>query len=151
MEFSQLISKSRIDLNLNATGKKDAIQKIAHLFAQDKTCQLSTTQIFDALWEREKVSTTGIGGGIAFPHGKLSDLAHPVVAIGYAKKGIAFEAMDDGKVFLIAALLSPHQPVQLHLQALSLLARKLREIKEVREDLAFATDHTSELWPLLTD
>lgn len=78
------------------------------------------------LSEREKVGSTGLGGGLAIPHCKMRDLEDVVLAVGVSRDGIDFHAADGAPVTLVFLVLSPAQAPALHLQALARISRAIR-------------------------
>ena len=99
MEIADLLSIDSVVPNFRATGKKQALQELAGLAA--KLTGQDERAIFDVLLERERLGTTGIGNGIAIPHGKLSDLDHLYGLFVRLKQGVPFDAIDDEPVDLI--------------------------------------------------
>ena len=92
------------------------------------------------LLEREKLGSTGIGDGIAIPHGKLAGLDEILVAFGRSREGIAFEAMDGKPVHLFFFLMAPENSAGRHLKALAKISRMLKDAA-FRENLLEAKTH----------
>lgn len=125
MDLSDLISADAVIPALKATSKKQVIQKLAEKAAE--LTGLDERQIFDTLLQREKLGSTGVGGGIAIPHGKLPSLDHIVGMFARLPQPIDFEALDDQPVDLVFLLLAPEGAGADHLKALARIARLIRE------------------------
>jgi PTS system nitrogen regulatory IIA component len=125
MEFSSLITPESIIPNLRSGSKKQALQDIAKR-AADLT-GLHERQIFDVLLERERLGTTGVGSGIAIPHGKLANLDRIVGVFARLERPIDFDAIDEQPVDLIFLLLAPEGAGADHLKALAQVSRLLRD------------------------
>lgn len=120
-----LISPHAILPNLKASNKKQALQEMARK-ASELTGQHERA-IFDVLLERERLGTTGVGHGIAIPHGKLSSLDRVHGVFARLERPIDFDAIDEQPVDLIFLLLAPEQAGADHLKALARVSRLLRD------------------------
>ncbi|AWU94750.1 PTS IIA-like nitrogen regulatory protein PtsN [Azospirillum ramasamyi] len=120
-----LISPQAILPNLKASNKKQALQEMARK-ASELTGQHERA-IFDVLLERERLGTTGVGHGIAIPHGKLSSLDRVHGVFARLERPIDFDAIDEQPVDLIFLLLAPEQAGADHLKALARVSRLLRD------------------------
>jgi PTS system nitrogen regulatory IIA component len=124
MEISDLLIRDGVIPDLSAKSKKQVLQELADRAAA--VTGLDAHAIFDVLLERERLGTTGVGGGIAIPHGKLSalDRLHGL----FARLGdpVDFDAVDDQPVDLIFVLLAPDGAGGDHLKALARVSRLLR-------------------------
>lgn len=147
MEISDLIQPQSVAANLKATSKKQALQDLAKQ-AADIT-GLHERAIFDVLMERERLGTTGVGNGIAIPHGKLANLDRLYGVFARLEKPIDFQAIDDQPVDLIFLLLAPETAGADHLKALAGVSRLLRD-KAICEKLR-GTDTEEALYALLCD
>jgi PTS system nitrogen regulatory IIA component len=92
------------------------------------------------LLEREKLGSTGIGDGIAIPHGKLAGLDEMMIAFGRSREGIDFEAMDGKPVHLISLLIAPENSAGQHLKALAKISRMMKD-EHYRRALVEAKTH----------
>jgi nitrogen PTS system EIIA component len=106
---------------------------LAKLFARDGT-QLSIRAVFDVLSERERLASTGIGSGVAIPHGRISVLDRLQAALAIAPDGIPFDAIDGSPVRIVVGVLAPQHHTGDHLRVLARVSRLLRS-REVREKL----------------
>jgi len=93
-------------------------------------------ELFQKLWEREQLGSTGIGGGVAIPHCKLPGLASGVVAVGVAPEGVDFAAVDGRPVHLFFVVISPSESPAEHLQALAAISRWVKGGRRGEEILA---------------
>lgn len=147
MEIVDLISPEGVVSNLRATSKKQALQELARR-AADLT-GLQERAIFDVLLERERLGTTGVGNGIAIPHGKLPNLPRLHGLFARLEKPINFDSIDEQPVDLIFLLLAPEGAGADHLKALARVSRLLRD-KPTCEKLR-GTDSSEGLYALLTE
>lgn len=147
MEITDLITPAAVIPNLRAGSKKQALQDLARKAAE--ITGLHERAIFDVLLERERLGTTGVGNGIAIPHGKLPAMEKLYGLFARLEKPIAFESIDEQPVDLIFLLLAPETAGADHLKALARVSRLLRD-KGVCEKLR-GTDNADALYALLTE
>ncbi len=121
MEIDSFINQDSILLDLKSSSKRQALMELAKRMANTK--DLSEREIFDVLLEREKLGSTGIGQGIAIPHGKLKGLDKICGCFVRLNKPIDFESIDKKPVDLIFLLLAPEDSGVQHLKALALMSR----------------------------
>jgi len=95
--------------------------------------------VLEVIMAREKLGSTGMGHGVAIPHGRMKALKNPVVVVAIHHEGIDFDAIDEKLVHIVVMLLVPDDDNKGHLELLAKLARKLQE-KEVRTQLKMASD-----------
>lgn len=120
-----LISPDAVIASLRATSKKQALQELARKAAE--LTGLEERRIFEVLLERERLGTTGVGNGIAIPHGKLPELTRLYGIFARLDKPIDFDSIDDEPVDLIFLLLAPESAGADHLKALARVSRLLRD------------------------
>ncbi|MBO6519044.1 MAG: PTS IIA-like nitrogen regulatory protein PtsN [Rhodospirillales bacterium] len=125
MELSDLLDSGSVVANLRATSKKQALQELARK-AADVT-GLDERKIFGVLMDRERLGTTGVGSGIAIPHGKLPELDRLYGIFARLEKPVDFQSIDDRPVDLIFVLLAPEEAGADHLKALARVSRLLRD------------------------
>lgn len=147
MEIADLLKPEQVVARLRATSKKQALQDLARR-AAELTGQ-PERDIFSTLMKRERLGTTGVGNGIAIPHGKLPALEHMFGIFARLEHPIDFEAIDDRPVDLIFLLLAPEEAGADHLKALARVSRLLRD-KRACEKLR-GTDNAEALYALLID
>lgn len=121
MDFTQLITLDRIVCNPDIHSKKRALEKLSELLAS--ACDQPSSAIFDKLIERERLGSTGLGQGIALPHGRLGSGEHVIAAFVKLPEAIAFESADGQPVDLLFALLVPEAKNNEHLQTLAAIAK----------------------------
>jgi len=147
MEISDLIEPRAVVATLRAANKKQALQELARR-ASEITGEPERA-IFDVLIERERLGTTGVGSGIAIPHGKLSALKRLYGVFARLEKSIDFESIDGQPVDLIFLLLAPGGAGADHLKALARVSRLLRD-RAICEKLR-GSDSPEALYALLTE
>ncbi len=147
MEIADLISIDGVVASLRVTSKKQALQELA------KRASVVTGQpersVFEVLIERERLGTTGVGHGIAIPHGKLSGLDRLHGLFARLETPIDFDAIDEHPVDLICMLLAPESAGADHLKALARVSRLLRD-RNVCEKLR-GTDGSDAIYAILTE
>ena len=146
MEIVGLISTESVVANLHATSKKQALQDLARRAAE--IAGLQERAVFDVLIERERLGTTGVGNGIAIPHGKLSNLDKLYGLFARLERPVDFNAIDEKPVDLIFLLLAPETAGADHLKALARVSRLLRDAT-ICEKLR-GTETSEALYALLT-
>lgn len=125
MSLNDLICPKAVIASLKANSKKQALLELS-----EKAAELSgmdSREVLDSLVQRERLGSTGIGGGIAIPHGKLAKCERIFGVFARLEKPIDFEALDDAPVDLIFLLVAPENAGSDHLNALSRAARVLRD------------------------
>ncbi|MDG2269969.1 MAG: PTS IIA-like nitrogen regulatory protein PtsN [Alphaproteobacteria bacterium] len=125
MEIQDILNEQCVVTSLKATSKKQALSELARL-AAEKT-GLPEREIFDVLLERERLGTTGVGDGIAIPHGKLPDLDKLFGCFARLETPVAFDSTDNQPVDLVFLLLAPESAGADHLKALARISRVLRD------------------------
>jgi PTS system nitrogen regulatory IIA component len=115
----------------------------------ENTLHITHNQVFDSLFAREKLGSTGLGQGVAIPHGRIKGLRDAAAAFIRMKEPIPFDAPDGKPVSLICVLLVPEKATDLHLQILSELAQMFSD-KSLREGLLTGQD-AMEVYQLISD
>ncbi|MFD1598314.1 PTS sugar transporter subunit IIA [Halobellus rarus] len=137
-DIDRLLPLAHISLSEPPANKTDAIEFLLDLIA-DNGRVTDREAALDALREREKEATTGVGMEIGIPHAKTSAVEEPSIAFGRSEEGIDFDAMDDKPARLLFMILVPAEGGEEHLQILSALSRALMH-EDVRETLLAAED-----------
>ncbi len=127
MKIKQILSKQCITALLKSTTKEGVIEELTSLLAQSFPT-LSQEETARILMERETLGSTGIGNGIAIPHGKLAHLDQIVAGFGRSLEGIPFDSQDGKPAHLFFVLLAPENAASLHLKALARLSRLLKDL-----------------------
>ena len=147
MDLSDLISPKGVIASMKAGSKKQALQQLATRAAE--ITGIETRDILDKLLERERLGTTGVGHGIAIPHGKFEDLDHVIGLFARLSQPINFDSIDDQPVDLIFLLLAPEPAGAEHLKALARVSRHLRN--QATCDKLRGSDSADALFALLTE
>jgi nitrogen PTS system EIIA component len=134
---SRLLPPNHVLLDLDVSSKKRLFEQIGLLF--ENTRQVPRARVFDSLFDREKLGSTGLGYGVAIPHGRIKAIKEPVCAFVRTAQPIAFEAPDGQPVRLVFAMLVPEHATEAHLEILSELAQMFSD-GAMRESLAQAPD-----------
>lgn len=130
----------------NIVKKYDVLEKIASI--AHRVYGLSSTEVLDALLERENLGSTGFGGGIAIPHCKINGIVAPLGIFLSLDKAIDYNAIDDESVDLIFALISPVNNGAAHLHALAEVSRLLRDESSCAQ--LRGTDNVDSIFALLS-
>jgi nitrogen PTS system EIIA component len=147
MDIADLITPDSVIATLRVASKKQVLQELARRAAH--LVDLPERRIFDVLVERERLGSTGLGMGIAIPHGKLAELRRLHGVFARLERPVDFTAVDDRPVDLVFALLAPEDAGADHLKALARISRLLRSAA-ICEKLR-GTDNADALYALLTD
>ena len=136
MRLTEILKPQNIKLPLEATTKSEAIGELVTLLSGNAEVN-DAKKVLDAVLERESTRTTGIGNGLAIPHGKCSGTKDLVMAIGRAAEPIDFQAIDGRPVNIIWMLASPPDKTGPHIHALARISR-LMTIDKFRQAIAAA-------------
>ncbi len=126
MRIKDILSKDNILPCLAATTKEAVIDEMAGLLAANFPA-LQKNDVIRILMEREQLGSTGIGNGVAIPHGKLGSISQIITAFGRSIEGISFASHDGKPAHLFFILLAPENAASLHLKALARLSRLLKD------------------------
>jgi PTS system nitrogen regulatory IIA component len=125
MRLDQIFKTEFLVENLASSNKRDVLGELIEVMIENGL-KIDSVKAIDVLLQREKLGSTGIGEGVAIPHGKVSDLQQLVVAFGRSKKGIDFDAIDGKPVHLFFLLLAPESSTGQHLKALARISKMLK-------------------------
>lgn len=145
MNISDIISPERVVCDLDATSKKRALEKLSNMLASNS---LTPQDVVDSLIARERLGSTGIGYGVAIPHGRIKNTDHAIAAFIQLHEGIDFDAADDQAVDLLFALLVPEESTKEHLELLAELAEMFSD-EDFRAKLR-ATKDSEAIYNLLS-
>jgi PTS system nitrogen regulatory IIA component len=137
IDLGSLVTPDRVLLDLKATSKRQVLRSLAQAAA--RVTGVDAEVILEALLQRERLGTTGLGGGIAIPHARVPGLASFTGFFARLAKPVDFEAVDGAPVDLVFLLLAPEGTGTDHLKALARIARLLRE-EEFRTALRTCPD-----------
>jgi PTS system nitrogen regulatory IIA component len=146
MALTDLVVPQAVVSSLRVNNKKQALQELAARAAT--ICGRSEREVLEVLMQRERLGSTGIGSGIAIPHGKLASLERLFGVFARLERPIDFEALDGQPVDLVFLLLAPEGAGADHLKALARIARLLRD-PEVAQKLRESRDSEA-LYAVLT-
>jgi nitrogen PTS system EIIA component len=135
--ISKILPIENVILDADSTSKKRVFERVGILF--ENTQHIARSQVFDSLFAREKLGSTGLGQGVAIPHGRIKSLREAVAAFVKSQTPIPFDAPDGQPVNLIFVLLVPERATDLHLQLLGELAQMFSD-KSFREKLQASND-----------
>ena len=145
--ISKILPVANVFLDLDVGSKKRVFEHVGILF--ENSHGIARSVIFDSLFAREKLGSTGLGQGVAIPHGRIKGLKEAVGAFVRLSEPIQFDAPDSKPVSLIFVLLVPANATDLHLQILSELAQLFSD-KQLREELLALADATA-VWERISN
>lgn len=122
MKIAEFLSPKAVLAEMSARSKAEVLDELAQTLSRAHP-ELGTTRLVEVLNEREKLGSTGIGEGVAIPHGKLSGLPQLMASFGVARDGVNFDAIDGKPTFLFFALVAPENSAGIHLKALARISR----------------------------
>lgn len=126
MKITEFLDVKGIHLDLQASEKQDILRELVDVLAGVKDIG-DKKLILKALLERESLGSTGIGQGIAIPHGKTDKVSELISVLAISKKGVNFEALDGEPVYIFFLLVAPKDAAGPHLKALAQISRMLRD------------------------
>jgi len=124
MKILDVLSLDAVNIDLKAKDKKGVLDELAAPMA--KLSGASHEELVRVLIERERLGSTGIGGGIGIPHGKLEKINSLLLGFGLSRRGVDFESMDGRPTHLFFLLLTPESSAGLHLKLLARISRLLK-------------------------
>jgi nitrogen PTS system EIIA component len=126
MKITEMLKREFVLEQLKAGNKRDALAELAGVFTKGRI-KFDPEAMLHVLLERERLGSTGIGDGIAIPHGKLPGLEEMLVSFGRSREGIDFEAMDGKPVHFFFLLMAPENSAGQHLKALAKISRMIKD------------------------
>ncbi|SCY33503.1 PTS sugar transporter subunit IIA [Alkaliphilus peptidifermentans] len=133
MEIKDVLDRKLMILNLKSNSKKEVIEELINPLVDEGIIN-SKNEFLEKVMAREAQSTTGIGMGVAIPHGKSKVVRKPAIVFGKSQKGLDYEALDDKPSYIFFLIAVPEGSENEHLKVLSLLSRKLMH-EEIRTKL----------------
>lgn len=137
MKILDVLQKEAILDDLKSRDKKGVLDELVAPIA--RIAEVNHETLLRVLMDRERLGSTGIGGGIGIPHGKLKDLDSLVLGFGLSRKGVDFESMDGRPTYIFFLLVTPENSTGLHLKLLARISRILKN-EPFRERLLNAAD-----------
>ena len=126
MKITAILNHECIISELKSVTKKEALAELSAIFTRGSS-NYDQESMVSVLMEREKLGSTGIGDGIAIPHGKMRGADELLLSFGRSKKGVAFDAMDGKPVHLFFLLMAPEDSPSQHLKLLAKISRMLKD------------------------
>lgn len=148
MKLTDILEESSIVANLEASTKTEALELLVNAMVTSIPT-LDAQEMLRVLLEREELGSTGIGDGIAIPHGKSQELATIVSGFGLSKQGIDFDSLDGKPAHLFFLLVAPENSVGTHLKMLARISRMLKNV-EFRQQLLKANSQ-HEIYQIIAD
>lgn len=124
MKLTDVLLPGAVLMDLAAREKVSAIQELAALAAKVSGVRLD--DMIRVILEREKLGSTGIGKGVAIPHGKLKSIRNPILGFGLSRAGVDFDALDGLPVYLFFLLITPENEPGIHIKLLSQIAKLMK-------------------------
>lgn len=144
--LTELLPLEQIIPDLQARNKKAVLEELCGPVLA-KLPGLNMGALMGVLQEREKLGSTGIGDGVAIPHGKLAGLDQLMLVFGRSREGVDFDSLDGKPAFLFFLVLAPENSAGVHLKALARISRLLKS-QSVRQELMNARD-ASQIWDVV--
>ena len=148
MKIQDIVSPEAIVDNLRADTKEGVLRELSEVIAKSIP-KLSTNSLAAILMERENLGSTGIGDGVAIPHGKVAGIENLVAAFGRSRNGVQFHSLDGKPAHLFFLIMAPENSAGMHLKALARISRLLKN-ERFRRLLLEAAD-VDELRKLLNE
>ncbi len=147
MNISEILSPDCVFPNMDCHSKKDALDTLAKTIANSDN-SISQTEVFDCLIARERLGSTGLGNGIAIPHGRLKHGKQTLAAFIQLDDAVDYDAVDKAPVDLLFALIVPEDSTEEHLQTLAKLAEMFSDTTTIRK--LRQSNSSAEIYTILT-
>lgn len=138
MKLSNILDLNDVIANLKTSNKNNVIEELVDVLVENRP-SLNKDELIDVLVERERLGSTGIGDGVAIPHGKYSGVNQPIISFGRSIKGVDFNSMDAQPVHIFFLLVAPEDSASIHLKALARIAKILKNNSFKRKLMEAAT------------
>jgi PTS system nitrogen regulatory IIA component len=148
MNITDILDEESIIAELTALDKKSVLEELVSVLVEHGRLQ-DKEKTVEVLLERERLGSTGIGDGIAIPHGKLKEIKSIICSFGRTRAGVDFQSVDERPTHLFFLLLAPEDSASEHLQALARLSRLLKD-DHLRKRLLEA-DSKKEIYRIITE
>jgi nitrogen PTS system EIIA component len=126
MKLVDILAPQAVSVDLKAQNKKAALEELCHVLSASGKLS-DPAKMVEVLMERESLGSTGIGQGVAIPHGKTAAVGEQVAALGISRRGLDFEALDGEPVYIVFLLIAPADAAGNHLKALAKISRLLKD------------------------
>ncbi len=148
MKLSDIIEEDYIIPELKANDKRGVLEELTEMITVHEP-YIDKMALVKVLVDRERLGSTGIGDGVAIPHGKLNGVKHPIISFGRSKQGLDFDSMDGQPAYLFFLIVAPENSSGFHLQVLAKIAKILKS-SVFRKKLMDA-DSRIELYQIITE
>jgi len=148
MDIKDIIAKEYIIEDLKSKTKREVLVELAEVFKRGRV-EPDCGSMVEVLLEREKLGSTGIGDGIAIPHGKLAGLDNLMISFGRSREGVGFDSLDGNPVYIFFLLMAPENSAGQHLKALAKISRMLKD-RDFRKGLIEA-ESPEEMYNLIIE
>lgn len=148
MRIAEFLNLHAIIPDLSATTKADVLRELSRSLAAAQP-PLDAGKVMEVLKDREKLGSTGIGEGVAIPHGKLNGISQLCASFGVSRGGVDFEAIDGKPTYLFFALIAPENSAGVHLKALARISRLFKNARFRQSILDART--AEEIYRLISD
>ena len=138
MKIQDIVSPEAVLDDLRAATKEGVLRELSEVIAKIVP-KLSADSLTGILMERESLGSTGIGDGVAIPHGKVAGIEHLVAAFGRSRSGVQFHSLDGKPAYLFFLIVAPEYSAGMHLKALARISRLLKD-ERFRRSLVEAAD-----------
>ena len=125
MKLTEIIEENNIIPELKAKDKKGVLEELAAVISRHEP-SIDKGALVKVLVERERLGSTGIGDGVAIPHGKMNGVSRPIISFGRSRQGLDFDSMDGQPAYLFFLLIAPEDSSSVHLQVLAKIAKILK-------------------------
>lgn len=125
MKLSEILAEENILPDLKSKDKKGVLEELAETVVNQEP-SVDKSSLVKILLERERLGSTGIGDGVAIPHGKFHGVKQPIISFGRSRSGLDFESMDGEPAHLFFLLVAPENSASVHLKALARIAKILK-------------------------
>lgn len=126
MKIAEILREQCVVADIKGKTKREIIAELVEALEKARLIEDVET-VVNVVMEREKLGSTGIGNGVAVPHGKLKNINNIVCALGRSQNGVDFDAVDRGLVHIFFLVLAPEDSASLHLKVLSRITKILRD------------------------
>ena len=147
MKIIDVLHKDAIQTDLKATDKKGILEELVGPVAA--IAQVDAEELVRVLLERERLGSTGIGGGIGIPHGKLKRLDNLVLGFGISRQGVDFESMDGRPTHIFFVLVTPENSTGLHLRLLARISKILKN--DILKERLMSADDPEQILRLIQE
>lgn len=136
MNIVELLNSKSVEAEIKSTTKDNVLAEMTDVLLRSEPT-LNRNEVLAVLRERERLGSTGIGEGVAIPHGKLKNIDQLTLSFGRSKAGVEFDSMDGKPAHLFFLLLAPENSISIHLKTLARISKLLKD-QDVRQQLLTA-------------